>query len=179
MKKARRYSDEVDQAISLLTRNEGKLVKLPKDYDINLFYDEASFLNKYDSLGGIKKIYVPCVNSKEILTIYDRDFIKANYTDDSFSIWPSIDNYYGVTYHALSFDIDHAFVFLKGIRLVSYGKKNHLYYRDLGTFDDYTDIQLFLNELNILFTRGRKTLNIYVDDIRVFLYLNSVVKKIK
>lgn len=179
MKKARRYSDEVDQAISLLTRNEGNIVKLPKDYSINLYYDEGSFLNRYDSLEGIKKIYVPCIYSKQTLTIYDREFIKAVYTDDSFSIWPSISNYYGVTYHALSFDIDHAFVFLRGIKLVSFGKKNYIFYRDLSDHDDYSDIQLFLNELNILFTRGRKTLNIYVDDIRVFLYLNSIIKKIK
>ena len=39
-------------------------------------------------------------------------------------------------------------------------------------------ITKFLNELNILFTRGKKTLNIYTNDLEVYLYLNKKLKSI-
>ena len=40
------------------------------------------------------------------------------------------------------------------------------------------NITKFLNELNILFTRGKKTLNIYTEDLEVYLYLNKKLKDI-
>lgn len=180
--KTRRYSDVVDKALSFLTIKDPKPkdIKLPNDYQIKLFYDEKKFLEYYKSLDGIKKIYVP-VNQANVdeIGIDGIIFKKANYRDDSFSIWADSLNYYGTTYHALSFDIDHCFIFLNNIHMINLGKKQVMFYRDSYDKDHIDEIDLFLNELNVLFTRGKKSLNIYVDDIEAYLYLNSLLLKLK
>lgn len=180
LKKARRYSDEVDKALSMLTNSskEKSIFKLSKEYEINLFYDEDSFIKKYESVNGIKKIYTPIRNAKDVIEISGKSFIKANYKDDSFSVWASSINYYGVTYHALSFDIDHCFVYLDSVSMIKFQKESYIFTDNYFESVDYNAIQLFLNELNILFTRGKKSLNIYVKDIRVYLHLNNIIKKL-
>lgn len=180
--KSRRYSDAVDKALGFLTCKDSNLkdVRLPADYQIKLFYDEHKFMNYYKSLNGIKKIYVP-VNqaNKDEMSIDGVVFRKANYDDDSFSIWADSLNYYGTTYHALSFDIDHCFVYLDNIHMVGLGKKQVMFYEPSCQKDEISKIDLFLNELNVLFTRGRKSLNIYVNDIETYLYLNLLLSKLK
>lgn len=178
MTKSRRYSDEVSKSLEFLIgrQKDTKDLKLPSDYQINLYYDESDFLNSYFNTEGIKKIYVPInqLNENKIL-INGKEFVKVDYKDDDFSIWADSGNYYGTTYHALSFDIDHCFVYLKNICLLNKNKKQVMFYKK-----DYEDneIILFLNELNVLFTRGKKSLNIYVADIEVYLYLNKLLKQI-
>ena len=180
LKRARRYSDEVDKALSMLTNSskDKSISKLSKEYEINLFYDEDSFIRKYDSVSGIKKIYTPVRNAKDVIEISGKQFIKAKYRDDSFSVWTALDNYYGVTYHALSFDIDHCFVYLDSVSMIKFQKESYIFYDNYNGNVEFSDIQLFLNELNILFTRGKKSLNIYVKDIRVYLHLNNIIKKL-
>ena len=180
--KSRRYSDTVDKALGFLTGKDSDLkdVRLPADYQIKLFYDEHKFMEYYKSLNGIKKIYVPvnraCIKEMSIDNIV---FKAANYDDDLFSIWKDSLNYYGTTYHALSFDIDHCFVYLDKIHMISLGKKQVMYYEPSCPKEKISKINLFLNELNVLFTRGRKSLNIYIKDIETYLYLNLLLSKIK
>lgn len=50
-----------------------------------------------------------------------------------------------------------------------------MYYRD--KCNDTTKMIKFMNELNILFSRGRKSLNIYVNDILVYLFLKGRLPK--
>ena len=180
--KSRRYSDAVDKALGFLTCKDFNLkdVRLPVDYQIKLFYDEHMFIEYYKSLEGIKKIYVPVNQAyREEMPIDSIVFRKANFNDDSFSIWADSLNYYGTTYHALSFDIDHCFVYLDKIHMIGLGKKQVMYYETSCPKDEIFKIDLFLNELNVLFTRGRKSLSIYVNDIETYLYLNLLLSKIK
>ena len=181
IKKAKRYSDEVSRALNLLTAisPNPKDCKLPEDYKINLFYDEDAFLKAYESTNGTKKIYLPLYDSRFHIKIGEKEFERALYNDDSFSLWNYRGDYYGTTYHALSFDVDHCFVVLKSAKMVTIeGKRvpHHCSYYDSPSFDD---IQIFLNELNILFTRGRESLNICINDIETYLYFNNLIGKIK
>lgn len=177
--KTRRYSDETSKSLECLTgRANPKDVKIPSDYQINLFYDEKDFLDEYKRKDGIKKIYVPLnQTNKSDITIDNETFSLASYNDDDFSIWTNIDNYYGSTYHALSFDVDHSFVYLKNVYLLNQHNRQVLFYKKDYENDD--DVTLFLNELNILFTRGKKSLTIYVSNIEAYLYLNSILKKMR
>lgn len=181
--KSRRYSDAVDKSLSFLTSRDlnNKDIKLPADYQINLFYDEHKFMEHYKSQEGIKKIYVPINQAKnyENLNIDGITLTKAYYNDDSFSIWTDSLNYYGTTYHALSFDIDHCFIYLDKIHMISLGRKQVMFYRNSCTKENIREIDLFLNELNVLFTRGKKSLSIYVNDIETYLYLNLLLSKLK
>lgn len=181
--KSRRYSDAVDKSLSFLTsRNSiNKDIRLPADYQINLFYDEHKFMEYYKSQNGIKKIYVPINQAKnnEELNIDGILLKKVNYTDDTFSIWTDSLNYYGTTYHALSFDVDHCFIYLDKIHMISIGRKQVLFYKNSCKKEEMEKIDLFLNELNVLFTRGRKSLSIYVNDIETYLYLNLLLSKLK
>ncbi len=182
MKKARRYSDEVDRALSMLTSitPDANGYKLPSDYKINLYYDEERFLNAYDSIDGVKKIYAPMVDAYYYhISIGNKTFERASYADDSFSVWNYDSRLYGTTYHALSFDIDHCFVYLNSVKMIQFDKKKIIFKQTNKEQIELDDIQRFLNELNILFTRGRKSLNIYVRDIEVYLYLNQLINKIR
>ena len=60
-------------------------------------------------------------------------------------------------------------------------KKNSFRDELLKTIDEdyYFTLKLFLNKLNVLFTIGRKLLNIYIKDIETYLYLNLLLPKIK
>ena len=106
----------------------------------------------------------------EIFHMADKDFYE-------YSISAGPENYLGHTLHAISFDVENNYVYLKNVCVTSKDKKDILVKK--GT--DYTNeeiIRKFLNELNILFTRGKKSLNIYTDDLEVYLYLNKKLKKI-
>ena len=63
--------------------------------------------------------------------------------------------------------------------MISLGKKQVMYYEPSCPKEKISKINLFLNELNVLFTRGRKSLNIYIKDIETYLYLNLLLSKIK
>ena len=180
--KARRYSDAVDKSLGFLTSKDSnaKEIRLPADYQIKLFYDQSKFLAHYRNQDGIKKIYVPVNQAySDSINIGGDNFVKADYDDDSFSIWQDSHNYYGTTYHALSFDIDHCFVYLKNIHVLSLGKKQVMYYEKELPKEEMNKLDLFLNELNVLFTRGRKSLSILIDDIETYLYLNTLLSKLK
>lgn len=182
IKKTRRYSDAVDKALSFLTSKElnVKDVSIPNDYQIKIFYDEHKFLEYYKNQDGIKKIYVP-VNQADCdhILIDSVRFDKAKFNDDSFSIWNDSMNYFGTTYHALSFDIDHCFVFLNKIHVISYEKRQIMYFKDKIINEDLISTELYSNELNVLFTRGKKSLSIYVNDIETYLFLNYRLSKLK
>ena len=180
LKKSRRYNDEVSNALEFLTTpsQSNPVCVLPKDYSINIFYDEESFLEKYDTTDGIKKIYAPICCARKLLKINNRTFTKAEYTDDKFSIWVDSNDYYGTTYHALSFDIDHCFVYLDSTKIIKFNKNQYIYYKNSRSEPQHIDLQIFMNELNVLFTRGRKSLNILAKDIETYLYLNSLINKL-
>ena len=181
LKTAKRYSEETDKSLSFLTTIDPKIkeCKLPNDYQINIFYDENLFIEKYNNTSGIKKLYVPLSESPFHLSIGGVLFERAKYNDDGFSVFAGATEFYGTTYHALSFDIDHCFVCLKKTEMITFNKKRIMYYSPYNKAPSLSDIQVYLNELNILFTRGRKSLNIYVENVSTYLYLSYLLSKMK
>lgn len=63
--------------------------------------------------------------------------------------------------------------------MISLGKKESMFYENVLSKDDMTKLELFFNKLNVLFTRGKKSLSIYVNDIETYLYLNHKSSKLK
>lgn len=151
-------------------------------FEINLFYSEEDFEDKYNNTKGLKKIYIPITQQQSgAISINDHSYEIADFMENGFSIETVLENKVGHTLHALSFDVDHSFVFLSNINLVRMksekSTKVHygMYCRD--KCDNKTKIIKFMNELNILFSRGRKSLNIYVNDILVYLFLKGRLPK--
>lgn len=176
--KSRRYSDEVNQALDFLSKPNSKIdVPNLNNYSINLFYDENMFIKEYDRVSGLKKIFVPVNDVYGDITLSNRKFERAGRSDDKFSLLAGLyENYYGTTYHALSFDVDYSFVYLPETIVIKQDRRNFLYSKSKEK--NARDIQLYMNELNILFTRGKKSLNIYAKDIETYLYLNNKLQKI-
>lgn len=180
LKRSKRYNDSVEKALNFLTsRNLSLNEKLIlEDYKINLFYDVTEFLNVYHNCKGAKKMYTTydykhcstLLIGDEIFTMAAKDFYE-------FSISTGYENYIGHTLHAISFDVENNFVFLRNVCVINKSKKDILSNKffDISTQENITK---FLNELNILFTRGKKTLNIYTEDLEVYLYLNKKLKDI-
>lgn len=106
----------------------------------------------------------------EIFYMADREFY-------AFAISTGPENYLGHTLHAISFDVENNYICLKNVCVVNKKGKDLLMRKNDDSFNEER-ITKFLNELNILFTRGKKTLNIYTDDLEVYLYLNKKLKSI-
>ena len=100
----------------------------------------------------------------------ERDFYQ-------YSISVGYENYIGHTLHAISFDVENNFVYLKNVKISNVHGKDILTKEGCNTKDEES-ITKFLNELNILFTRGKKSLNIYTSDFEVYLYLSRKLKEI-
>lgn len=180
LKRSKRYNDSVEKALNFITSRSLTLKEniVLEDYKINVFYDVNDFLDSYHSCKEGKKMYTTydyrsnstMLIGSEIFHMADRDFYE-------YSISAGPENYLGHTLHAISFDVENNYVYLKNVCVTSKDKKDILVKKDT----DYTNeeiIRKFLNELNILFTRGKKSLNIYTDDLEVYLYLNKKLKKI-
>ena len=177
LKKSKRYSDEVSTIIDNLTSLKPHKTKKANDYEINIFCaNEEQFIKKYEQTTGLKKIYIPFTISYNSGFIINNSYYSmADFRENGFSIYENIDpNKMGHTLHALSFDVDHGFVYLPTVKIVKSNRQNKIYYRDVTDNDDVTK---FMNELNILFSRGRKSLNIFVNDIHTYLFLKARLPK--
>lgn len=179
---SKRYSDKVSSLISNLTALHPSDVNSVKDFEVNLFYSEKEFEEKFNIIPGLKKIYIPITQQKTgNIIINHNNYEVADFRENGFSLETAFENKVGHTLHALSFDVDHSFVFLSNVHLIKLKNANSsrtnygIYYQD--KYDDMTNVIKFMNELNILFSRGRKSLNIYVDDILVYLFLKGRLPK--
>lgn len=174
---SKRYSDDVSEIIENLTVDNPKRVYKVNDYSVNVFCDLDAFLSKYQDIKGNKKMYVPStVRRYGSFSIGGKIFNMAEFENNGFSTSQNIDpSYVGHTLHALSFDVDDAFVYLPTVKLVRSDRKNKLYWKE--EVGDSKLVKKFMNELNILFSRGRHSLNIYVSDIRTYLFLKARLPK--
>ena len=180
LKRSKRYNDSVERALNFLTSRNLSLQEkvILEDYKINLFYDASDFLSAYHSCKGSKKMYTTYdYKHCSTLLIGDEIFTMAERNFYEFSISTGYENYIGHTLHAISFDVENNFVFLRNVCVINKAKKDILANKILTT-PTQENITKFLNELNILFTRGKKTLNIYTEDLEVYLYLNKKLKDI-
>ena len=180
LKRSKRYNDAAESALKFLSSRASDLKNniILEDYKINIFYDVNEFLESYHGCKSSKKMFTTYDYRKQhILLIGDEIFYMAEKDDYSFAICTGMENYIGHTLHAISFDVENNYIFLKGTRIINHKKKDIIFRNDIEPTNEL-EVTKFLNELNILFTRGKKSLNIYTDDLEVYLYLNKKLKKI-
>lgn len=180
LRRSKRYNDSVEKALNFLSSRSTSLKEdiTLEDYKINLFYDISDFLNSYHSCKGGKKIFTTydhrnvssMLIGNEIFYMADRKFY-------AFAISTGPENFLGHTLHAISFDVENNYIYLNNVYVASKKGKDVLMKKD-DESNNEEKITKFLNELNILFTRGKKTLNIYTNDLEVYLYLNKKLKSI-
>ena len=171
--KAKRYSDETNKAITslLFPIKQADAIKLPYGYTIYITFKPKTFLKMFKEADGLKKLYCPFTDSKgKTIKIDQEEFPCASRTDDDFSAKPDSSKY-GSTYHALSFDVDDCFVFLPYTKAIEFRRKSYLFTSRLEMTEK--NIRKYQNELNILFTRGRKSLTICAEDITAYLLLRK------
>lgn len=180
VKRSKRYNNTVEKALYYLTNKSEELKDqiILQDYNIKLYYDINDFLKQYHDCKESKKIFTTFDHCNErVIRIGDEVFEMAERDFAAFAIVSGFENYIGHTLHAISFDVDHNYVYLNNVHIKNRQKKNVLV-RDGINIRNELSITKFLNELNILFTRGKKSLNIYVDDFEVYLFLNRKLKDI-
>ena len=179
LKRSKRYNDSVEKALNFLSSRSLSLREniILEDYKINLFYDVNDFINSYHSCKGGKKMFTTYdYRDNSSILIGDEIFYMADREFYTFAISTGPENYLGHTLHAISFDVENNYIYLNNVRVVSKKGKDVLMKKDN---ESTTEEKIkFLNELNILFTRGKKTLNIYTNDLEVYLYLNKKLKSI-
>lgn len=180
LKRSKRYNDTVEKSLNYLTNRNMELkekIKL-EDYNINIYYDISDFLTAYYSCKDGKRLYTTYdFRDEPIILIGDKKFIMAERDFYQYSISVGYENYIGHTLHAISFDVENNFVYLKNVKISNIHGKDILTKEGCNTKDEES-ITKFLNELNILFTRGKKSLNIYTSDFEVYLYLSRKLKEI-
>lgn len=176
---SKRYSDDTNKAITSLlffdSQTTGKC--LPYGYEIYITFKQRTFLDRYDNCIGLKKIYCPFSDTKgKEIEISGRKFPCASSIYDDFSA--SGDTFrYGSTFHAFSFDVDDCFVYLPNTISIKFKDKDVLFSNSMEK--NWPNIIKYQNELNVLFTRGRKSLTICVDDITAYLLLRKRWLKMK
>ena len=171
--KSKRYSDETNKAITslLFPTKPADVIKLPYGYTIYITFKPKTFLKMFKEADGLKKLYCPYTDSAgKTFKIDQEELPCASRTDDNFSAKPDSSKY-GTTYHALSFDVDDCFVFLPYTKAIEFRRKSYLFTSRLEMAEK--NIRKYQNELNILFTRGRKSLTICVEDITAYLLLRK------
>lgn len=186
LKKTARYNSKVNKLLESLHNtysiNNYKDVvndKVGDEFAIDVTMSEESFISKFNSISSTSKIYMPLISVRDTkISIGGRDFNVAGIEDGDFSFRSYYENYIGNTFHAISFDIDNSFVFLKGVGVLKRGDELFLYEKskDESTIDE-NYLKKFSNQINILFTRGRKSLHILADDFYTYSYLNFKIKK--
>ncbi len=181
IKDNKRYHDSVDELLSSFTQIGKKSVNQKKyrsfaNYEVNVYLDEREFLLKYEQSKRVNKIYTLYDYHRNncIFEIDGRIFEKAAFDDYSFSTSINTDYCIGHTLHAISFDVDSCFLYLPNLILKKLNGKDVLFIKDREF--NYSEIRRILNELNILFTRGKKSLNIYTKNIEVYLFLMSKIR---
>lgn len=173
LKQVKRFSESASKVIDYLI-DYSKNTENPElhGFDINLYYDEDRFIKKYNECNGIKKIFTT-YNHKDdgIISIFKTRFRHAEWNYDDFSI--DVMNTYviGNTLHAISFDVEHCFVYLPDLKIKKENGK--VYFINNSTGDDKEKIRKLHNELVILFSRAQISLNICVNDLQAFLILNE------
>jgi len=181
LKESIRYPKEVDIALRYFvdkrTRKD-ELKKLDKFY-INIYNSDIDFFNSYNKISDSKKIF-KMYNYADIQSPIIIKTQSGIYTYHSasreFWSYAIMENmpFYGHTLHAISFDVENVFLYL-----------DNLYYSDsykmplpLEMIENEENIIKYKNELNILLTRAKKSLHIYVKDLKSFLWFNSKLKDI-
>lgn len=183
LKKTNRYDDTVDKAIRYMTTLicDKEQIERLIDFKLDIYYNSKSFLKVYENCQGNKRIFSLYEYSKDKDYIILKDennndtvYYFANRDNYSFSIGSS-KNEIGNSFHAISFDVENCFVILKDLHLLDSYKLPMP--KDISIVNIENETK-YINELNVLFSRGRKSLHILVDDINSYLWFNQRKKDI-
>lgn len=180
LKRSKRYNDSVEKSLNFLSSRSLSLKEsvMLEDYKIKLYYDVNDFLASYHSCKGGKKMFTTYdYRDESFLSIGNEKFKMADKDFYSFAISTGFENCLGHTLHAISFDVENNFIYLQNVCVTSWKNKDILMNSNKNYIDEVS-ITKFLNELNILFTRGKRSLSIYTNDFEVYLYLNKKLKSI-
>ena len=186
MKKTARYNSRVNNLLEVLhnhTPIHGYATqindKVGDEFTIKVTMSESEFLEKYKGNFTYSKMYMPYrSNMPDSITINGTKFLVAGKEDPTFSIANYYSSVVGNTYHAISFDVDNSFVILKNTGIIKSNDEFYFYEKSKNPEtinDEY--LKKFSNQINILFTRGRKSLFILTDDFYVFSYLNFKIRR--
>jgi hypothetical protein len=173
-----RYNQETHELIQQLTSIDGRKKLLNNfneencNYSFEIYNNLSVFLNDYlreDS----KKLFIPTKDrySFSPFLFENKKFELLENGEDIFS-YPDREevSYIGDTFHAISFDVENCYVLLNNTGLSSIGKNQILTNKLSQNHTPEYDRQ-YLNELNVLFTRGTKSLHIYAKDVYAYLFL--------
>ena len=171
----KRYDDFVALALESLTKIDAK----PQcnrssfnNYSIRVIRNFDEFIDAYNK-DNSPRMFIPygdrgAFSSDPLIKKAGLQLLDADTND--FYVGKQ---YVGDTFHAISFDVDNNYVYLPNLTLGLLYRKHVLTEERLITTNDK---KRFLNELNILFTRGLKSLTIYVPDVPAYLHIMSVLK---
>ncbi len=182
LKNSIRYPEEVDRALKYLydKRAEKRDLRKISNFNIKVFNTQEDFFREYNKIIESKKIF-KMYTSKSLENIinvkidgYEYTYRMADRDYWNFAISGNIPAF-GHTLHAISFDIENVFLYLDNL-IYSEEKKMPIP-NNIDALDEVS-FQKYINELDILLTRARKSLNIYVEDLRTFLWFNEKVSDI-
>ena len=97
----------------------------------------------------------------------------AGWNYDNFATDYVNEDIIGNTLHAISFDVEHCYVYLPDLKIKE--EQGKIYFINNSTTDNEKTRKLH-NELTILFSRGQLSLNIMVNDLKTYLLLNRRYK---
>lgn len=175
---AKRFSNSASICIDyLLNYKEKDIDEKLCGYNINIFHDEELFIKEYNNCQGIKKMYMTYNHKNDSITrIGGKRFRHADWNYDNFSIGAVNSDLIGNTLHAISFDVEHCFVYLPDIFIKEEREKTYFAYEGIENVN--IKIRKLHNELVILFSRGQLSLNVCVADLRTYLLFNKRFKRI-
>ena len=182
LKSSIRYSEEVDRALKYLydRRAEKRDLRKLRNFKIAIYNAEDEFFREYNNMQENKKIYKMYTSP----TLYETIVVDVDGGTFTYALAPKelwsfavIGNLplYGHTHHAISFDAENVYLYLDN--LVYSERRKTPISRDIDEEDDIK-YKKCLNELEILLTRARKSLHIYVNDLKVYLWFNEKITDI-
>lgn len=174
IKSPKRYDDFIASVLDSLTKIDAKPPRNKScmyGYSVRVIRDFGEFIDAY-SKDGSGRMFIPYGDREAFSSDFPMKaagFQLLNTDDDDFYFGKK---YVGDTFHAISFDVESNYVYLPNLTLGLLYRKYVLTEERLLSTDDK---KRFLNELNILFTRGLKSLTIYVPDALAYLHIMSVL----
>ncbi|PPE04457.1 hypothetical protein EELLY_v1c01320 [Entomoplasma ellychniae] len=197
LKTSPRFPTGVYNVIEQLSSTKVKKIKKEElsNYEINLFLTPNNFLKQYRKKRSLRentKIYTNydasdyTIKNKKI-KIGLEEFECCGTQEMFFSQRLNVEeNMIGNTHHAISYDVDNAFIYIPNLKIVKW--KNETWYifknHDLFSLDNSENEQVYLeaikqrNQINILLTRATKSLNILIDDPDAYIHFYSKLKKV-
>lgn len=182
LKESIRYPKEVDVDLRYIvdkrTRKD-ELLKL-ENFEIVAYNCKEAFFKAYNKLSHSKKIFkmynYSDLNAPIVVKVDGDTYTYTPAERDfwHFSISENVPKY-GHTLHAISFDIENVFLYLDNLH---FSKEHNMPVPNNINENEEGEIEKYKNELNILLTRAKKSLHIYVEDLISFLWFNEKIKDI-